>query len=267
MTRSPDFENPPVVEMALGVQFRPLFAVRGITLAPLRERWRNEYPGIEEQPPLAPGVEGGLAPGLGLGLAIGFGPVPSARHWFLSEDGTNLVQVQNDRLIVNWRQGDSSAAYPRYERMREVFESRLLEFAAFLEDEQIGSLEIVQAEANYINAVPVEPDEQGLLARLLRAWEGTAGHHLGDPEQARVALAFAIPNVGHPPVRLHVAVEPAQRPDGAPVLFMTLTARGAPDGQSVKDALKFLDEVHDHVTQSFLELTPETMHTSWGLRQ
>ena len=107
----------------------------------------------------------------------------------------------------------------------------------------------------------------------LRGWSASSisgGHgssRAPRPEQARVALAFAIPNVGHPPVRLHVAVEPAQRPDGAPVLFMTLTARGAPVGQSVKDALKFLDEVHDHVTQSFLELTPETMHTSWGLRQ
>ena len=264
MTRTPDFENPPVVEMALGVQFRPLFAVRGITLAPLRERWRAEYPGVEEQPPLAPGIEGPLAPGLG--LAIGFGPVPSARHWFLSEDGTNLVQVQNDRLIVNWRQGDSAAPYPRYERMRALFEERVREFASFLKDEQIGSVDIVQAEINYINAVPVEAGEQGRLGRLLRAWGGTAGHHLGEPEQARVALAFVIPDVGHPPVRLHVSVDPAQRPDGAPVLFMTLTARGAPNGRAVEDALKFLDEAHDHVTQSFLELTPETMHTIWGLR-
>jgi uncharacterized protein (TIGR04255 family) len=264
MTRTPDFEKPPVVEMALGVQFRPLFAVRGITLAPLREQWRAEYPGVEEQPPLAPGIEGPLAPGLG--LAIGFGPVPSARHWFLSEDGTNLVQVQNDRLIVNWRQGDNAAPYPRYERMRALFEERVREFASFLTDEQIGSVDIVQAEINYINAVPIEAGEQGRLGRLLRACGGTAGHHLGEPEQARVALAFLIPDVGQPPVRLHVSVDPAQRPDGAPVRFITLTARGAPNGRAVEDALKFLDEAHDHVTQSFLELTSETMHTIWGWR-
>lgn len=265
MTRSPDFALPPVVEMALGIQFRPLFAVRGITLAPLRERWRDEYPGIEEQPPLAPGIEGGLAPGLG--LAIGFGPAPSVRHWFVSDDGSNLIQVQNDRFIVNWRQGNSAAEYPRYDRMREVFERRVGEFAAFLEEQQMGTLDVVQAEANYINGLPVEPGEEGLLGRLLRSWGGTPGHHLGDPEQARIALSFAIPDVGHPPVRMHVAVEPAQRPDGTPVLFMSLTARGTPAGSSISETLKFLDEVHDHLTQSFIELTPETMHSTWGLHQ
>jgi len=265
MTRLPEFENPPVVEMALGVQFRPLLAVRGITLGPLRERWRAEYPRVEEQAPLAPGIEGGLAPGLG--LAIGFGPVPPVRHWFLSEDGANLVQVQNDRLIVNWRQGDNARLYPRYERMRAVFEQRLREFAGFVEDERLGAVEIVQAELNYIKAVPVEAGQQGHLGRLLRAWGGTAGHHLGEPEQARVALAFPIADIGQPPVRLHVSVDPAQRPDGAPLLFMTLTARGAPAGHAIQDALKFLDQAHDHVTRSFLELTPEAMHTIWGLRR
>jgi len=151
--------------------------------------------------------------------------------------------------------------------MRAKFQQRLREFTGFLEDEQLGRVEIVQAELNYINAVPVEAGQQGHLGRLLRAWGGTAGHHLGEPEQARVALAFTIPDVGQPPVRLHVSVDPAQRPDGAPVLFMTLTARGAPSGRAAPDALKFLDGAHDHVTQSFLELTPEAMHTFWGLRQ
>lgn len=262
---SPDFADPPVVEMALGVEFQPLLAIRGITLGPLRERWRDAYPRIEEQPPLAPGIEGAAPPGIG--LALGFGPVPAARHWFLNDAGTDLVQVQNDRLIVNWRAVDDSETYPRYGHMRELFASRLAEFTAFLEAENLGALAIIQAEANYINAVPVEVGHQGALGRLLRAWTGTASHHLGEPEQARIALAFAIPQVGHPPVRMHVAAEPAQRPDGSPALFLTLTARGAPAGPSREDALQFLDHVHDHLTQSFMELTPATMHTTWGLRQ
>ena len=40
MTDLPDFGAPPVVEVALGVQFRILPALRGLALAPLRERWR-----------------------------------------------------------------------------------------------------------------------------------------------------------------------------------------------------------------------------------
>ncbi len=264
MTRSPSFENPPVVEIALGVQFRPIFALRGITLGPLRERWRDRYPVVEEQPPLAPVLEGAVAPGLG--LALGFGPVPAARHWFLSSGGADLVQVQNDRLIVNWRKADSSVTYPRYEHMRELFATRIGEFVEFLDDERLGALEIVQAEASYINAVSVEAGQQGQLGELLRVWGGAAGHHLGEPEQARLALVFALPDAGHPPARMHIAVEPAQRADGGSALFMSLTARGAPVGPSLDEALKFLDGVHDHLTRSFIELTPATMHTIWGLR-
>jgi uncharacterized protein (TIGR04255 family) len=260
----PDFADPPVVEMALGIQFRPLFGLRGIALGPLRERWRDKYPRLEEQPPLAPAIEGPVTPGVG--LILGFGPGAPLRQWFLSEDGRELVQLQNDRLIVNWRQVDGAGDYPRYGGMRSRFEQRLRDLADFVETEQIGALEIVQAEANYINALEVSPPERPNPQDLLRAWTGTPDHHLGEPEQARVALVFPIPDVGRPPVRMYVSVDPAERPDGQPILFMTLMVRGAPADGSLAEALSFLDGAHDHLDRSFLELTPETMHSTWGLR-
>jgi uncharacterized protein (TIGR04255 family) len=250
--------------MVLGIQFRPLLGLRGIALAPLRELWRDQYPRLEEQPPLAPAIEASINPGIG--LQLGFGPSTPLRQWFLSEDGGELIQLQNDRLIVNWRQINGSGAYPRYPRMRELFERRLGDLADFIEREHIGTLDIVQAEANYINAVEVEPNEQGEAQRLLRAWSGPSDHHLGQPEQARIALVFPILDVGRPPVRMYVSIDPAERPVGRPVLFMTLTVRGAPADNSPNDALIFLDGAHDHLDQSFLELTPETMHSEWGLR-
>jgi len=42
----PEFSNPPVVEVALGVQFRPVYGLRPIELAILREKWRSKYPVI-----------------------------------------------------------------------------------------------------------------------------------------------------------------------------------------------------------------------------
>jgi uncharacterized protein (TIGR04255 family) len=260
----PESADPPVVEMVLGVQFRSLLGLRGIALGPLRERWRDQYPRLEEQPPLPPAIEGVITPGIG--LQLGFGPGPPLRQWFLSADGGELIQLQNDRLIVNWRRVNGSGAYPRYKRMRELFEHRLEDLADFVEKERMGTLEIVQAEANYINAVEIGPDEQGEAQQLLRAWSGTPDHHLGEPEQARIALVFPVPGLGRPPVRMHVSLDPAERPVGRPVLFMTLTVRGAPADSSPDEALTFLDGAHDHLDQSFLELTPETMHSTWGLR-
>jgi uncharacterized protein (TIGR04255 family) len=56
----PEFSNPPVVEVALSVQFTPLPGFRPIRLGRLQDTWRAEYPHYEEQPPLAGVIEGSL---------------------------------------------------------------------------------------------------------------------------------------------------------------------------------------------------------------
>ena len=264
VTSAPEFEEPPVVEMALGVQFRPLMGLRGIALGPLREQWRSSYPRVEEQAPLAPAIEGSQTPGIA--LQVGFGPRATARYWFLNAAGSELVQVQNDRLLVNWREGEPPNPYPRYPLMRALFEQRLGELRDFVERQQLGTIEVVQAELNYVNALPVEQGGQGRIDRFLRGWWGTADHHLGEPEQARVALTFSVPDVGRPPVRMYVAVDPAEGPEGQALLFFGLTVRGAPLHGMIGDSLEFMDRAHDHLVRSFTELTPEPMHEAWGRR-
>ncbi len=224
----PEFDDPPVVEVAVGVQFRPLFGLRGLALAPLRDRWRHQYPNTEEQPALSSAVEG--SPTL----------VPHV--------------------------GDLPSEYPRYGHMRETFVNRFNDLAQFVTGGNLGELEIIQAELTYINVIEADRDELGRIDRFLKGWSGADEHHLGEPEQARVTLTFLIPGIGVPPVRLYAEVNPAQKPSGEPVLFFTLTARGNPGGKSLAEALKFIDEAHDHLTRSFAELTEESMHDVWGRR-
>jgi uncharacterized protein (TIGR04255 family) len=259
----PKFERPPVVEVAIGVQFRPLFGMRGLALAPLWERWRDNYPEIQEQPTLPPTVEG--SPPLVPQLLFNVVPLPSTRQWFLNDVGTQLVQVQSDRLLLNWRagSGDPPAKYPRYRYIRQTFVDRFGELAQFVAEESLGELEITQAELSYINVIETGPNEFEHIG-FLKAWSGTAGNHLGEPEQTRITLTFLIPGVGQPPVRLYAEVSPGQRESGEPVLFFTLTARGNPGGKSLDESLKFLDEVREHLAWSFVELTTESMHEVWG---
>lgn len=258
--------NPPVVEMALGVQFRPLFHLRGIVLGRLRERWRATHPHVEEQPPLPPAIEGPVGPGIN--LQIGFGPVPNARYWFLSETGADIIQLQNDRIVVNWRNVEAGERYPRYDVMIERFQRAFADLSAFVKDEQLGQIGITQAELSYINDVGAPATEDGVgLEKLLRGWPGTPQHHLGQPVQARLQLSFDVPDVGHPPVRMFVSVEPTMHVNGEQRELMTLSVRGAPVDDSEAAALKFLDGAHEHLVQSFLELTPENMHSTWGLKR
>ena len=266
MTDLPAFDSPPVVEVAVSVQFRPLFGLRGLALAPLRARWASEYPKLEEQPPLPPVAEGSttVLPQFQFNVV----PLPVTRQWFLNESGTQLIQVQPDRLSVNWRTGgDPPVAYPRYDHMRNLFVRASSDLAEFVAEEQLGNLEITQAELSYINAIETTPDELGRVDRFFRGWSGTADHHLGEPEQARMTLSFLIEGIGQPPVRLYAEVNPAQRPSGEQVLFFTLTVRGNPGGKSLAETLKFLDEAHEHLVRSFDELTEQPMHEEWGKRR
>ena len=264
MSDLPEFDDPPVVEVAAGVQFRPIFGLRGLALAPLREQWRHQYPRTEEQSALMSAVEG--SPTFTPQLQFNLVALQPTRQWFLNELGTELVQVQPDRLLVNWREGEGPSEYPRYAHMRETFINRFNDLDRFVTEENLGELEITQAELTYINVIEVKRDEVGRIDRFLKGWSGAEGHHLGEPEQARVTLTFRVPGVGHPPVRLYAEVNPAQKVTGEPVLFFTLTARGNPGGKSMAESVKFMDEVHDHITRSFAELTVESMHEAWGRR-
>lgn len=264
MSELPEFDNPPVAEVSIGVQFRPLVGLHGLALAPLRERWRTSYPTVEEQPALVPAIEG--APSAMPQLQLSVGPLPPVRQLFLNESRTELVQVQPDRLLVNWRAGDPPADYPRYGHMRDSFERQFTDVAQFVAEENLGRLEITQAELSYINVFQTGRDDLGRADWFLKGWSGTAGHHLGEPEQLRVTLTFLVPGIGQPPVRLYMEISPAQKVSGEPVLFFTLTVRGNPGGRSLSESLKFLDEAHEHLVRSFAELTEESMHEAWGRR-
>ena len=47
--------------------------------------------------------------------------MPAPRFWFVNESGNELVQVQRDRFIRNWRKTEGQPGYPSYDNLREAF--------------------------------------------------------------------------------------------------------------------------------------------------
>jgi uncharacterized protein (TIGR04255 family) len=258
-----EFEDPPVIEVALTAQFRTLPGLRGVMLAPLRALWRDQYPRVEEQPPLPAMVEGDVPGGPFFQFSLGF---PAVRFWFLSDDGTELVQLQHDRLSVNWRELGSGKAYPRYPAIRQAFADRFTDLRSFATAEGLGDLHVTQLELTYINAVTVDPGDVGKLERILSTWQAVPGHHLGAPEQARTEMSFQVKDLGAGAARLWVQVGPGQRGAGVPAMLLSLLIRGVPAGEGLEEALAFLDDAHRHAVRSFAELTTSQMHANWRLR-
>jgi len=137
----------------MGIEFAPLSGLGIIQLARLAERWNSSYPVVEEKEALAPNL---AQPGsLAFEFRSGVSPV---RLWLHAEDQGFLVQVQHDRLILNWRATDGSD-YPRFEALRAEFHRLWNDFSDHLVDNRIDPPIPIYTEFTYVNRIPLEGDE------------------------------------------------------------------------------------------------------------
>ncbi len=265
----PDFTDPPVVEVALSVQFDPLTELRtpqiGLLWADYRKR---AFSKTEEHPPLDPVIERFGVPTPPRAQFQLLSTPPVSRVWFVNAPGTELVQVQQDRFIHNWRKVGDADTYPRYEHVRETFEAELKRFAEFVRSEGVGELRPNQCEVTYVNhVVPGDAWKQhGELGAVVTVFSPRfSDTFLKDPEDARIRLRFVIPDSGGEPCgRLHIAVEPAYPIGGdQPIFVMNLTARGRPDGEGLDGALRFMDRGREWVVRGFASITTSKMHAVW----
>jgi uncharacterized protein (TIGR04255 family) len=262
-----DYERPPVVETVLGVQFAPL---KSLTVAHLGLFWgeiRREYPQHEVQPPLPREIEEfPRKPGGTIGLELT--SVHEARCWFVDTTLTQLIQVQRDRFVRNWRKRPApDDVYPRYASLRPRFEEDWLRFLKFLEREDLGRPNVDQCEVTYVNLI--EPpgsdwssfgDLDGVFT-LFRRPERT---FLPKPEALIFNALYPLPDRAG---RLHVSGQPAiRRTDGAEVLQVKLTARGTPRSSQLEDIREWFDLGHAWVVHGFTDLATPTMRTAWGQR-
>ena len=113
----PEFENPPVVEVALSIKFKPL-NLTTVHIGVLWERFRSQFPRIEDQPPLdlPTETERERVPTQFSGQLRLLSSLPRMRSWFVSSSGTQLIQVQYDLFAHNWRRNDTDETYPRSTR-------------------------------------------------------------------------------------------------------------------------------------------------------
>jgi len=262
--RRVDFRNPPVIETLLSAQFVPL---RGLTLPFIGLFWgevRGDYPSQEVHPPLAPEIEEFPAPPSRPRIELT--SEPDARCWFIDSTSTQLIQIQRDRFIRNWRKAAApNDAYPRYEQLRPRFMRDWQRFLGFLEREDLGRPEVNQCEVTYINHVELGTGWRsfGELVSVLRiAAPFDQRDFLPEPEMLIVNARFVMPRKQG---RLHVAAQPAiRRHDQKEILQLTLTARGKPASSGLDDILGWFDMGHNWIVQGFADITSGKMQAIWG---
>jgi len=264
----PDFDDPPVVETVLSVQFEPLPLVQTAHLGLLWNEYRPFFPKSEEGLALEPVIERFPEnPMARVGLrfrALESFPIP--RIWFTNEMGNEMIQVQNDRFIKNWRKGEERDQYPHYdETIRPHFDRDFGIFLAFLEKNKLGTPHVNQCEVTYVNHILAGHgwDRFGEVDKLFTFWRSEDGTPPGPPEDLRLHVRFVIRDKeGLPVGRLHVDVQPAVRTsDHHPMYVMHLTARG-----QIGDSVGFFDIGREWIVTTFKRLTTNSMHKIWRIK-
>lgn len=266
----PEFKNPPVVELALSIKFKTLKLTTS-HVGLLWQRFRSDFPVIEDQPPLdlPIEIERERVPPQSAGQ-LRVLSLPQIRSWFVSASGTQLIQVQHDLFAHNWRKNDTDETYPRFENVRRSFEHELGILREFLAEHGLGEPDAIQCEVTYINHIAPgaawkRHDE---LQSVFRFWVRPDYQFLPALDDGRFLLRFVIPDDdGRFCGRLHISSQPAfieTRGVEQPIFATVLTARGRPLGKGLAGALQFLDTGHEWIVRGFADITTEKAHQQWG---
>ncbi len=128
------FLHPPLIESVMAVQFEPLESMHVTDYGGFQQILGPSFTSVEDHPRMSLPIE-----------SPNRFPAPSwrvvqtvqlPRAWFLGESGESgqeVVQLQPDLLIYNWRKkGLSKQDYPSYDLNKVRFETIRSEFARYV---------------------------------------------------------------------------------------------------------------------------------------
>lgn len=268
----PKFKKPPVVELVLGVQFARIEKLNAIYLGAWWQTMKNIFPVMQEKSALPPIVEPlDLSKPIEVRLNITNKPTPS-RWWFLTNDHSELIQVQNDRFVYNWRKTSENMTYPSYEHLIENFLKHLHSFCEWIAQERLGPFDPNMCEISYVNHIFAG-----------KGWEKHS--QLADvyaPFSSNYSIDFLPPietfefNASHvftdkdskPLGRLKIGVNSGFRgTDQLPVIVINMNAFSPLQDKSTQGIKATLDKFHEWTVRGFATITTPKMHEIWGRYQ
>lgn len=256
------FSRPPVYEVACGIHFsseRPLATAH---VGAYWQRVRDKFPIAEDAPPLQSVVE---QQGSGSMPVFEFSNLPPLRRaWLFSEDRRNLIQLQQDRFIFNWKRASDGDSYPSYAVVIEQFEAQFADFLDFCREIGCGELSVRQFELAYVNNITASnglgtaATAGTLLVDHVRL--GEEGRFLPEPEGFNWVTSYALPRgLG----RLHITAQSAlQLPNRERLVRLDLTARGISTDLSPAGRRDWFNVAHEWITHGFADATNPAIHAA-----
>ncbi len=249
------YQNPPINEIVCGIRFDTIKPLQSGHLGLLWQKFMPDFPNTEDNNLI------GLVSGEEFEEPNQF-PLP--RVWFIHRDENELIQVQRNWFLHNWRKIRPDDEYPGYERIFKNFEDYLSHFQTFLAEENLGSLMPKQYELTYIDLIPQSQgweNPKDLAKVFPNLLSGTRQSILLDNVIGiNWQTILGLPNgLG----QLMLLIRNAQRlPDNQQLLQIEFKALS---NQPYQPMQVWFQAAHNAITQLFSSLVSEEIHEKfWG---
>jgi uncharacterized protein (TIGR04255 family) len=266
-TLPPGFQNPPVFETILGLQFE---RIRGFRSNHYGSYWHqylkpNGFGKVTDETALPTFVEQFDVPKLDLIKATEARETSEVRMKARNQDGTRTVQLQPDKLYLSWNRLTSQT--PRYSVVKTEFEALVNDLNKFAEVENLGPLQPNLWEIHYINQIRSgtlwqEPKDWHQVLPMLFPLETASISGLRQASFSGEWHFEIEPKKG----RVHVKVaKMVTNQSTEPILYFSLLARGEIGPTGSPDFKEGMDLGHEACMKLFHGLTSEAAHQEWGV--
>lgn len=255
--QTPQYDNPPVVETVIGVQFPELRGFRACHFGLFWKTLDKRFSRAEDKPRVGKIAEefphNTVFP---QGLFAQQSTLPD-RVWYVSEDDSDLIQVQPNRFIYNWRRGSKKdGQYTSFEENSKNFSQQFETFREFCREQKLEDPGPEYCEVTYVNHLVPQAGETAsdLFGKAFAGlnWRFSDGWLL-HPEAATFSRTFVIDdNRGR--LYAEASIARAGKEDTELILFK-LTAYVKHDLEATGKLADSLQLAHDWVVRGFACLT------------
>jgi uncharacterized protein (TIGR04255 family) len=247
--RPVDYEKPPVVETAFRFTFPPIKGWTVFHLGLFWARLRKRYQFAEARLPMGSVEVEDLDFKLGPEIHLEALPL---RSFLLDSSKNQLLQVQLNAFIRNWRAIEAEQKYFHYSDLKPMFQEDWAAYREFLKDESLPEPNVFQCDVTYINHF-VKGREWKILEEI-----GPLFPRMKFELRGAVVTSFSfVATVANNQIR--VDASPALRPDGTPIIQLTLNVSGKPASTSETDIWAKLDDCHRLLVETFAEITADDL--------
>jgi uncharacterized protein (TIGR04255 family) len=272
MTQTIKFDAPPVVETALSVQFN---ALAGFTAAHAGWFWKEYIEKLGDGPSKEwkQATETARIPELfekfgaeDLWALPSFRMMPGVmtpRTQIIRADSERMIQVQDNRFILNWRK--QTSAYPTYEILLPEFRNMLNAFESFCSEAAFGIPVYNLWEVTYVDQVKKGTmwDSVRNLNRIFPALgtPSVSNRHTPPSDDETISADWRF-SLADRRGRLYIQLRQAKlQPSNDEVIQLTTTARGpVNETQSWEQGMNF---GHDALRETFLSITSTEAQQFW----